>query len=60
MGRFFVIWLLTSGIVGVFLFVLSNKEKIATIKTVWRVSTALIIGAILTLIPLILNNLQGL
>lgn len=60
MGRFFVIWLLTSGIVGVFLFVLSNKEKIATIKTAWRVLTALIIGAILTLIPLILNNLQGL
>lgn len=60
MSRFFAMWLITSGMVGVFFFIFSSREKIATLKIVWRVVAALVVGAVLTALPLVLNNIQGL
>lgn len=59
MGRMLVMWLLTSGMVGVFFYIFSTHEKVVAIKMIWRVLTALIVGAVLVSLPLVLNNIQG-
>lgn len=57
MGRFIVVWLIVSALIGGFIFLTSLKEKKTTANVLSKIAVSLTIGGLILGVIMVLNRM---
>jgi len=59
MVRFFMVWVIISGLLGGFIYLANRKEKKEIRKIGWKLAISAVLGLLVSASLMAINNIQG-